>query len=262
MIIAKNEAAFIANCVSKARLITDDVIVVDSGSTDDTPEIVQQYGCRLKHETWDGYGANKNKGAVLARYDWILSLDADEVPDMQLIKSLHELELQDAHVVYDIKFRSYFGQKRIRFGNWGHDHRLRLFNRKLVRWSESRVHETLLLPKSARTKRIRGHIHHYTVRNMEECYRKAVYYAGLSADQYLGNGRKAGFLKLYFSPVFGFVINYIIRLGFLDGEEGWNIARTIYRNTWLKYHYLKHYQQGRYRAGGKPEVNKRYHIEY
>lgn len=261
VIITKNEAKFIGRCLEMARLITDDIIIVDNGSTDHTMEIVQQYGGRLCPERWDGYGANKNKGAVLARYDWILSLDADEVPDQELIRSLHTLSLTDPGIVYDIKFRSYFGKKRIRFGNWGHDHRLRIFNRNLVKWSETKVHETLLLPAFIKTKRIKGHIHHYTVKNSQECYRKAVYYASLSAGQYLSSGKRATFIKLYCSPFFDFMINYIVRLGFLDGWEGLNIARTIYKNTWLKYHYLKIYQDKSW-AGEQPERNRRLNVEY
>lgn len=243
VIITKNEAASIANCIKVAQLITDDIIVIDNGSTDNTPEIVQEYGCRLSREIWEGYGANKNKGAHLARYDWILSLDADEVPDMKLVYSLHTLDLSNPHIVYDIKFKSYFGKKQIRFGNWGFDHRLRLFNRNLVKWSDSRVHETLLLPKDISIVKIKGHIHHYTVNDNKECNKKSIYYAGLSASHYLSQGKKANFIRLYVSPTFDFMVNYIIRLGFLDGAEGLNIARNIYENTWLKYHYLRLYQQ-------------------
>jgi len=89
------------------------------------------------HETWEGYGANKNKGIARAKYNWILSIDADEIADAELINALHELILDDPKIVYDIKFQSYYGQKLIRFGSLGTGSSHPMFNRKLVRWSES-----------------------------------------------------------------------------------------------------------------------------
>src|SRR3984885_15202170 len=200
VIITKNEADVIGRCINTAKLISDDIVIVDSGSTDGTLEIASICGGRIFERPWDGYGANKNKGIELAKYDWILSIDADEAPDDQLIKSLHSLKLDELTTVYDIKFSSYFGQKLIRFGSWGRDHHTRLFNRKSVRWSETMVHETLVMPQIISVKKIRGRIHHYSVKNLAEYNLKCSYYAKLSAGQYLRNGKKAGVVKLYLSP--------------------------------------------------------------
>jgi glycosyltransferase involved in cell wall biosynthesis len=183
VIITKNEAEVIAGCISMAKLITNDIVIIDNGSTDGTREIASAYGCRVYQISWKGYGANKNAGIELAKHEWILSLDADEIPDMELIHSLHQLELNDARLVYDIKFRSYFGEKLIRFGNWGRDHHIRLFNRNLVRWSEQKVHEELNLPKGARAEKLNGYLHHYSVKDADECRRKAIFYARLSAEK-------------------------------------------------------------------------------
>lgn len=238
IIITKNEAEIISDCITAARLITDDIVIIDNDSTDQTPAIATEQGCRVYQKSWDGYGANKNKGIELARYEWILSLDADELPDMELIRAMHNVELDDATVVYDIKFRSYFGKKMIRFGNWGRDHHVRLFNRSLVRWSEPSVHETLILPKQIKRDRLNGHLHHYSVKDMTECNSKAVHYAMLSAEKYFKAGKRANAVNLYISPIFSFIKSYILFLGFLDGKEGLNIAKMTYKNKWLKYHYL------------------------
>jgi glycosyltransferase involved in cell wall biosynthesis len=262
VIITKNEAALIANCIEMALLITDDIVVVDSGSTDETLNIVRQYGCRLYHKNWAGYGANKNKGIELARHNWILSIDADEVPNMELVLALYDLDLRDPNIVYDIKFRSFFGKKLIHHGSWGRDHHLRLFNRTVVKWSESEVHETLILPTDIHIKKLAGNINHYSVQNITECNIKAVHYARLSAKQYMISGKKANFSKLYFSPAFGFVKNYLFRLGFLDGVEGFKIALIIYKNTRLKYAYLKLYEQGKYIADNSLAMNKNLVVEY
>jgi glycosyltransferase involved in cell wall biosynthesis len=259
VIITKNEAGVIAGCIQKCRLITDDVIVIDNDSTDGTPEIACAIGCRVYKTTWDGYGANKNKGIGVAGYDWILSIDADEMPDDELIKSLGELKFDNPAVVYDIKFRSYFGEKPIRFGSWGRDHHIRLFNRTLVKWSETIVHETLILPEKIQVKKIKGHIDHYSVKDITEYDIKCSYYAMLSAKKYFKAGKKASVAKLYISPVFGFVKNYFFYLGILDGREGFEIAKTAVKNTKRKYHYLR-------RMGNMQEkkqaVKDSYAVEY
>ncbi|GLU51236.1 glycosyltransferase family 2 protein [Dyadobacter frigoris] len=246
VIITKNEALLIGECLKSAALITDDIVVIDSGSTDGTLEIARQYGCRIYQENWEGYGANKNKGVALAHYDWILSIDGDEIADRRLIRSLHNLDFDDPRIVYDIKFRSYFGKKPIRFGEWGRNHHVRLFNRSQIKWAKAKVHETLLLPKGTIRKKTEGRLHHFSVQNIFECHNKAIYYARLSAAQYAKNGNKASFLKLYLSPSFVFVKNYILRLGFLDGWEGLVIAKMMFKNTRLKYYYLKQYEQGKF----------------
>ena len=259
VIITKNEADIIAACIKKAGQITDDIVVVDNGSTDNTVGIAAGLGCRVFKESWDGYGANKNKGIAEARYDWILSIDADELPDNELIRSMHKLKYDDPGLVYDIKFRSYFGKKPIRFGSWGRDHHIRLFNRSLVKWSETMVHETLVLPTNILVKKIKGRVHHYSVKDLKEYDSKGIYYAKLSAKKYFNTGKRVNSVKLYLSPVFGFFKNYIIYLGFLDGREGWDIAKTTLKNTRRKYHFLSQMEN---RPGDKQAVKDSFAVEY
>ncbi len=260
VIITKNEAEMLAMCINAARLITDDIVVVDNDSSDGTTEIAYRNGCRVYHENWDGYGANKNKGVLYARHNWILSIDADEIADFELIEALQKVNLDDNRVVYDIPFRSYFGKKLIRFGSWGRDHHIRLFNRKLVKWSESPVHETLVLPKNAVVKKLKGHLHHFSVKDGDEFLRKAYHYAQLSAGKYRVMERKPTFMKLYMAPLFHFVKNYIVFLGFLDGREGFNIAKMISKHTRLKYLLLKDEPESVYTEA--PELKDKLMVEY
>jgi glycosyltransferase involved in cell wall biosynthesis len=259
VIITKNEAHIIARCIQKATLITDDIVIIDNGSTDDTSDIANMYDCRVFKKNWDGYGANKNKGIAEAKYNWILSIDADEVPDDDLIAAIHQLKFNNSVVVYDIKFKSYFGEKQIHFGSWGRDHHTRLFDRRLVKWSETMVHEKLMIPLHTKIKRLNGHIHHYSVKNVNEYESKGCYYAKLSAKKYFNNGKKASFTKLYLSPLFGFLKNYIVYLGFLDGREGWEIAKTTVKNTYRKYHYLSKLEAVQH---SKPAIKDSYVVEY
>lgn len=238
VIITKNESSIIEQCISKAKLITDDIVIIDNNSTDATPYIAMINACRVYYSSWSSYGSNKNKGIELAKYDWILSIDADEIPDIELILSLHDLTLADPAVAYDIRYQSYFGNKRIKHGRWGRDHHVRLFNRTLARWSEPKVHEQLVLAKNVRVEKLQGYLHHYSVADANECLTKAEKYARLSAEKYFDNGKRTGFSSLYLSPVFAFIIDYIFFMGFMDGKEGLVIAKCIYKNKWLKYHYL------------------------
>ena len=238
VIITKDIAGLRAGCIEKVRTITDDVVIICNGNTVTTPDIQYQPGCRIYLKNWDGYAANKNKGIDAAKYNWILSIDADEVPDDELLHSLQQLNLADTATVYDIKFKSYFGNKQIRFGSWGRDHHIRLFNRKLVKWSETMVHETLTLPAHVRVKKIKGAIQHYSVNNLDEFESKGIYYAKLSAKKYFRSGVRSSPIKVFLSPIFGFAKNYIFHLGFLDGREGWDIAKTAFKHTRRKYLFL------------------------
>jgi len=238
VIITYNEVRNIARSIERAQLITDDIIIVDSGSTDGTLKIANQLCPTVLELAWNGYGFNKNKGIDAAKYDWILSLEADELPDYELISYLHTINYNDVHSVYDFNFKVYFKNKLIRYGSWGSNHQIRLFNRVHARWSNIRVHETLLLSGNIKVKRSAGNVHHYSVNGIPEYYLKAEKYAKLSALKYFGDRQHPTIVKLYFSPAFNFIWNYVFKFGFLDGREGWIIARTSAWYTWRKYAYL------------------------
>jgi glycosyltransferase involved in cell wall biosynthesis len=238
VIITKNEADTIGRCITAAKQISDDVIVIDNGSTDGTTLIAVAAGCRLYCEEWDGYGANKNKGIALAHNNWVLSLDADEIPDDKLIAAIKHLEATNINTVYDIDFRAYYGDKPVRFGIWGRDHHIRLFNRWHTQWTDALVHETLNRPTATIVKKLDGHIHHYSVKSKEQYKTKIVQYARLNARKYFKQGKKSTLIKLYCAPLFHFLKGYIFLLGILDGKRGWTIAKLTAEHTWLKYHYL------------------------
>ncbi|WP_428330854.1 glycosyltransferase family 2 protein [Mucilaginibacter sp.] len=243
VIITKNTADIINGCIDKARQITDDIIIIYNGEADDATTD----GCRIYKKQWDGYSANKNKGIEAAKYNWILSIDADEIPDDTLIAALNTVEYNNPAIVYDIKFRSYFGYKLIKWGSWGRDHHIRLFNRSKVKWSEAVVHETLMIPAYIQVKKLEGCIHHYSAKDADQFNSKGDYYAKLSAKKYFRSGKRAGFVKLYLSPVFGFIKSYIIYLGFLDGHDGWRIAKITIKNTRRKYQLLSQMENGQHK---------------
>lgn len=245
VIICRNEAHIIARTIAAAQKVSDDVVVVDSGSNDGTQQIVKSAGARLIEMDWQGYGINKNKGVAAARHDWILSIDADEIPDEELTGVLNRFSFAGVDIVYNIRFRAFLGDKMIRFGEWSNDQHIRLYNRTRIAWNEVAVHEGLIFPEGTRIVTIRGYIHHYTSRNIHDFAAKQVHYAMLNAQKYYQQGKKASWLKCRVAPRFSFFKNYVLRLGFLDGEAGYTVARMNAWYTWLKYVRLRELNKGR-----------------
>ncbi len=239
VIITRNEAHIIANTLQSLEGCTNDIVVVDSGSTDGTVQICKHFKASVIITDWAGYGINKNKGIAAAKNDWILSLDADEAIDPVLKRSLIQLSSPGDNEVFNIPFKNFYCNKWIRFGEWGSGLKLRLFNRRKVEWNDADVHEDLILPAGTKITILKGNILHYTVQNPEEYTSKMNDYALMNAKKYFKKGKRSNFFKQWLSPVFNFLQNYIFRLGFLDGKEGFIIAKTNARYTFLKYNYLK-----------------------
>lgn len=239
VIITKNEAHIIGTTLNTLKGVVDEVIIVDSGSTDDTISICKGFGAIIIETAWDGYGANKNKGIDAATNNWILNIDADEALDETLRQSIQETNLRDENTVYEFNFKNFFCGKWIRFGEWAGDKHVRLFNRKKIRWNSAAVHESLTTDSDTVAVQLKGNILHYTTNDLDEYISKTIMYAKLNAEKYFAKGKKAGFFKLRMAPAFSFLQHYILRLGFLDGWEGYLIARTTGWYTFLKYSFLK-----------------------
>jgi glycosyltransferase involved in cell wall biosynthesis len=235
VIICKNEAEVIGLTLLSFNGLTDDMVVYDNGSTDNTQEKVKQAGANLYEGSWEGFGKTKNKANALARYDWILSLDADEAINEELKNNLLQLHLADETKVYELKFKNFLGNKWLRFGEWGTDKHIRLFNRKRVIWNEASVHEALVFPEGYKMSSLKGYVLHKTASDLTEYKNKMRKYAELNAKEYFRQGKKGSGMKLYLSPAFSFIKNYFFKLGFLDGREGFSCARISALYTFLKY---------------------------
>ena len=244
VIIAKNEAHIIERTIKSVLGLTDDIIIVDSGSTDGTREIVQSLGCKLLQTTWDGFGPNKNKGIKAARYNWILSIDADEMPDAELIKSLQKLNLEENKTVYKILFKTFLGKKLIRYGEWRNDAHIRFFNKNNVHWNHAEVHEQLVYTAEIKTADLKGSILHYSMKDLADFSSKMNDYALLNAEHLYKKGKKAGWIKRNISHRFSFFSNFYLKLGFLDGIEGYWVARVSAQYTFLKYARLHELNRG------------------
>ena len=184
VIICKNEKGNIERVLQNIVALTDDIVVYDSGSTDGTVEVLQQYGVRVEQGPWLGFGKTKAHAVSQAAYDWVLCLDADEAPDEELQQSLKALTLVDKNTVYRLPFKNLLGTKHLRWGEWGGDKHIRLFHRAVVKWDEAIIHESLQIPPTATVVTLKGHVLHRTMRDTVEYSQKMVSYALLNAEKY------------------------------------------------------------------------------
>jgi len=235
VIICKDEEDEIRRTLQSLEGLTDDIVVLDNGSSDNTKDVVRNSHARLIEESWEGFGKTKNKATSFAKYDWVLNLDADESIDEELKKSLLNLSLQNENEVFEIKFRNFLGDTYLRFGEWGGDKHIRLFNRKKINWSEAIVHEALILPPGAGIRKLKGFVLHRTVKNEAEFAGKMQRYGLLNAEKYAREGKRSSWVKIYLAPVFSFLKYYVFKLGFLDGRAGLICARMSSYYTHIKY---------------------------
>ncbi|MDB5197911.1 MAG: glycosyltransferase family 2 protein [Flaviaesturariibacter sp.] len=245
VIICKNAAATIGQTAAAALKLSDDVVVLDSGSTDATIKLVNASGARLVQQEWLGYGATKNQGNSKAKYDWILSLDADEIASDELIASIKQLELTDALTVYKIKRLNYIKDQPIHHGEWGKDWTVRLFNRTVVQWNDAPVHESLLLPPAVTVVKLAGLLHHFTTPDIATYQKKLEKYADLMAAKYFAGGKRGSALKPYASSFFSFLKYYLFHAGWLDKAAGWQLALAHARYTFQKYKKLQALHQAK-----------------
>lgn len=239
VIICKNEADIIGKTLQSLDGLSDDIIVYDNGSTDNTFEQIRKFNVQLQQGTWEGFGKTKNKAIALAKYDWILSLDADEAIDEELKRSLLALKITGENDVYEIKFKNFLGNKYLKYGEWGGDKHIRLFNRKKTNWNDASVHEELIMPPGMSVKKLKGFILHQTMKDMNDYAAKMVRYAMLNAEKYQQQGKRSSFFKIRIAPGLSFVHYFILKLGFLDGYAGYVCARMTAYYTFLKYARLR-----------------------
>ena len=246
-IITFNEESNIkAACESLAW--ADEIVVVDSNSTDKTREIAESCGARVIVNEWPGFGAQKQFAVNRATYDWIFSLDADERVSDQLRKSLETLkqhrraEEADGYVV---PRRTYYQGRWIRGGGWYPDYQLRLFNRTKGRWKLRHIHESVEMDAGAIVRELGGDLLHYTSPNAAHHHRMiGERYAPLAAQQMFEEGRRTSVFGVATAAPAAFVRSLILKGGFRDGFAGFTIASFAAHHAFLKQLMLWELQQG------------------
>lgn len=226
VIIAKDEADRITDCILAAKQVSHDILVLDSGSTDDTVAVARQAGATVHSVTWQGYGTTKNLGHSLVQHDWILSLDADEVLSAELIDSISALQLHRGTVYLLDRIVNLDGQL-IKYSGWYPDWVYRLFHKADSKWSEVAVHEKLQSPANSKLVRLQGKLIHKSFRSVEHFLSKTDHYAQLAARQWIQDGKKPSLIKKLLGPQWKFFQTYYLYRGYKDGKIGRTIASVV-----------------------------------
>jgi len=230
VVITNNEERNILRCINSVKEVADEILVIDSFSTDRTTEICKNEGCSVISHSFEGYGQQKQFGVNQAQNDWILSLDADEVVTEELQKEIKTLLKQDElpHAGYSIPFSLFYLGRILRYSGTGKEFHLRLFDRNKGNFTLVKVHEGLQMKGSIG--KLNGKIIHYSYRDLFHHLQKLNTYTSQAAEDYFANGKKFSKAWIIFKFPVSFFVFYFIRLGILDGFPGllWSFFAAFY----------------------------------
>jgi glycosyltransferase involved in cell wall biosynthesis len=241
-LIVLNEEKNLERCLRSVAPIADEIVIVDSGSTDRTLEIAHTFSARIVPQPWLGYVAQKNFALDRAEHPWVLSIDADEELSRELteailrVKADRGAESPDAPSGYTVSRLVFYRGKWIHHGDWYPDHLVRFFRRDAGRFSGGRVHEKLEI--AGRHPLLEGELHHYTYTDARDRAARGARYAALWAETAHEKGRRVFPGEGLLRAAFRFLRGFVLKGGFLDGAVGYDIAAGNAREVRLKYRLL------------------------
>ena len=231
-IITLNAAAQLEACLRSVHF-ADEIVVVDSGSTDGTPELAERCGARVIAQPWLGFGPQKQFAVEAAQHDWVLCLDADERVSPELQAAIESTLQQPATGAYRFARCNRFLGRYLKYGEGYPDWSLRLFDRRQARWSDDAVHEKVVSQASVGT--LPGDLLHDSAETLAAYLTKQNRYTSLAADMAWQAGKRSSFGRLIFSPIVRFIKFYLLRQGFRDGLPGLIHIAIGCMNSFLKY---------------------------
>jgi glycosyltransferase involved in cell wall biosynthesis len=238
VIISFNESANIRDAIKSVEW-ADEILVVDSGSTDNTRETAAALGAKVLRQEWLGFGRQKQFAVDNAAHEWIFSLDADErvspelMDEIMRLKALKQGSLGDG---YRIPRRSVYMGREIRGGGWYPDRQLRLFNRNLGKWKDVAIHESVEMSPGAKVENLHGDIMHYSISGAAYHHKQiGERYAPLAARQMFESGRRTSRFQICTAGSITFIRTYFLKAGFRDGLAGFVIARFAAHHAFLKH---------------------------
>ncbi len=235
VIITFNEEKNIERCLKSVIDLADDILVLDSNSTDQTRNIALKYGARVIEQSFLGYVAQKNKANDLGKYDYILSLDADEVLSEQLKNSIQEIKNNWQMDGYELKRLTNYCGHWVRYSGWYPDKKIRLFDRNKAKWIGESLHEKLVLNSGSKKGNLNGDLLHYSYFSISDHLKQIDKFTDIQAKTLVESNQKPNFYHFFIKPIFKFFRDYVVKLGFLDGIYGFNIAKYSALATYTKY---------------------------
>lgn len=232
-VITLNEAAHIQACIASLAW-ADDIVVVDSGSSDGTPALARAAGARVIERDWPGYAAQKDFAASQASHDWIVSVDADERVTPELAEEIRRVVANPGDKVgFRVPRITFHLGRWIRTTDWYPDYQLRLYDRRHANWAQRRVHESVT-PRGP-IGLLTSNLQHYAYRDLAHHHETMQRYTTLAAQQMYEEGRRGSVSALLLHPPAAFLRNYILKRGFLDGAPGLIISAMNAHYVFLKF---------------------------
>jgi len=238
-IITFNEERNIERCLQSLTRVADEIVVVDSFSTDTTKAICNRYNVVFSEHVFDGYSEQKNRAAALCSNELILSLDADEALSTELEQSILEVKKQPQADAYTFNRATHFCGQHIKGCGWYPDANIRLWKANAGQWTGSKVHEKFTLKAEAKIQHIKGDLLHYSYYSIEEHIAQINKFSTLSALKKFEKGKRSSILAITLFPRWRFFRDYIIKRGFLDGYYGYVISKNAAHEVFLKYTKLR-----------------------
>jgi glycosyltransferase involved in cell wall biosynthesis len=243
VIISFNEEKNIGRCIDSVKDVADEVVVLDSHSTDQTVAIAKSKGAIVKQDHFRGYIQQINNVVALATNDYVLSLDADEALDARLSASITKAKEHFTNPAYRMNRCSNYCGQFIRHGSWYPDAKIRLYDRRKAQAGGVEPHHKIVVNENAEVKHLAGDILHYSYYTISEHVAQNNKFSSIAAEALFAKGRRTNIFHIVFNPVWAFFISYIFRAGFLDGLFGLVISLQISHLTFLKH--LKLYLLGK-----------------
>jgi glycosyltransferase involved in cell wall biosynthesis len=240
VIICFNEEKNIGRCIDSVVNVADEILILDSYSTDQTVAIAESRGAIVKQEIFEGFIQKKNKAVELASHHFVLSLDADEALDPVLAGSIQQAKENNTHLAYRMNRCSNYCGKFIRHGSWYPDAKIRLFDRRVAQWGGTNPHDKIVLEEKVQVEQLKGDILHYSYDTISAHVIQNNKLSTLAAESLFAEGKRTNLFNILLRPYWAFFVSYIARAGFLDGLYGFVIAVQIAHMTFLKH--IKLYQ--------------------
>ena len=239
VIITYNEERNIERCINSLQGVVDEIIVVDSFSSDATASICNTLNIKLILHKFEGHIQQKNWAITQASYPYVLSVDADEVLSEKLKNSILQTKNNWQADGYTLNRMTSYCGRWIKHGGWYPDKKLRLWDSRKGEWAGINPHDKYEMHKNCKILHLKGDLLHYSYHSLKDHTEQVEKFTSITAKALYENGKKASFVQLYFGSSIKFVRNYFIKLGFLDGYHGFRIAKISAYATFLKYAKLK-----------------------
>jgi glycosyltransferase involved in cell wall biosynthesis len=235
VIITFNEAAKIERCIKSLIEVCDEVVILDSFSTDNTRELATALGAKVFTHAFDGYIQQKNRAITYASFPYVLSLDADEALSDELKASILIVKQNWTSDGYSMNRLNNYGGQWIRHGAWYPDRKLRLWDSRKGAWGGENPHDKYIQNEGCTATHLKGNLLHYTMNGYDDLQKQTDKFAAIAAKAMFERGKSISKPAIWFKVIFRFIKEYILLAGFMDGKAGWQIARMNARYVRLKY---------------------------